>query len=212
MGGAALRKERDIEATAPCGRCGGVMPVAADICPACKALLPPRAADHFRRLDLPIGFELEAKTLERRYLDLQRRYHPDRFARGKAEDKANALRHAAALNEAYETLRAPLRRALYLIGLLDPSRIKDAAATEKDPALLMEALERREELAEAMTAGASDAVLARAARDAEGVVRDLAASFARRDLAGAERLAARLKFLDKLADDARARRRVLSAG
>src|SRR5262249_6963881 len=67
---------------------------------------------HFERLGLPRRFRLDLADLERSYLGHSRLVHPDYVG-----DAPPALQAAAALNEAYATLRDPFRRAEYLLQL-----------------------------------------------------------------------------------------------
>jgi molecular chaperone HscB len=73
--------------------------------------------NHFELMGLPVAFALDAEALERAYLDLQSRVHPDRFAAGSEAERRVAMQWAARANEAYRTLRNPLDRARYLLGL-----------------------------------------------------------------------------------------------
>src|SRR5260370_3176764 len=119
--------------------------------------------DHFARLGLPAALELEAAALDRGYFALQRQWHPDRFAAKPAEQRAKASVEAAALNDAYRTLKDPLSRAVYFAALKGVELPGDGKTID-DPELLMEAMEAREGLHEA---GSIDAVesLAAKARD-----------------------------------------------
>lgn len=197
---------------ATCWRCRASVGVEAAACNGCGVLQPPRAVDHFTRLGLAVGFALDRALLERRYFDLQRRFHPDRFAGRPAEERALALRHATAINEAYDHLKAPLRRAAYLLTLLDPAYKRDDSVTEKDPELLMDALERREALAEASSTDEVDALSERNKRDLDACLLRVGEAFAAKNLAEADREIARLKYLSKFLDDARDRRRRLGEG
>ena len=73
--------------------------------------------DHFARLGLPAALELDAAALDKAYFARQRQWHPDRFVGKPAEQRANASAEAAALNDAYRTLKDPLSRAVYLASL-----------------------------------------------------------------------------------------------
>jgi molecular chaperone HscB len=181
------------------------VPAAEPFCPACTAVQPPGQVDHFRRLGLARTYDLDPKTVERRYFELQRRLHPDRFATRSPREKALSQAQATALNDAYETLMDPLARAVYLLRLSGIETGGDGR-TVADPGLLMEAMEMREALAEAGTPAEVDAVVAGARRDAEAARARLARAFADDDLEAARRTTLRLTYLDKLLDDARARR------
>jgi molecular chaperone HscB len=174
-------------------------------CPACGCVQPPGQGDHFRRLGLEHCFEIDPAALDRRYFDLQRQLHPDRFARRPAREKAISQQQAAALNEAYETLRNPLRRARYLAREMGVD-LPDEGRTIADPAVLMEAMEKREALAEATTPAAIEALANETAAERAGLLQGLSALFATADRAGLRAAILRLAYLDKFADEARARR------
>jgi molecular chaperone HscB len=189
-----------------CWSCGKSLAGAALFCAACGAVQAPGEADHFARLGLPRGFAVDAEALERAYVDRQRRLHPDRFAaRGERERRLSAAQ-AAAVNEAYATLRQPLARARYLLRLAGRDVPGDDGATIDDPIVLAEALETREALEEAGDAAAIAAVAERAEATAAACRGDLARAFAAGDLDEALRLVTRLGYLAKLGDDVRRRR------
>jgi molecular chaperone HscB len=190
---------------AACWSCGATVPAEAPFCPACQAVQPPGQADHFVRLGLEKGYDLDPKEVEKRYFALQRRLHPDRFVTRPPRERTLSLAQATSLNAAYETLMDPLRRAVYLLRLSGIETGGDGRTTD-DPALLMEAMEMREALAEAGTIQAVDAVVARARADAESCRHDLSRAFAAPDLKMATRDTLRLTYLTKLIDEARSRR------
>ncbi len=164
----------------------------------------------FARLDLIPGFDIEPGALDKRYFARQRQLHPDRFRSRTAREQAFAQAHAADLNQAYEVLRDPVARAVALLKAAGRS-IDDAdGVTVHDKALLMEAMEAREALAESGDLAAVDIVASQAQADAEATMRDLSAQFASGDLDRATRSTLRLKYLHKLAEEARLRRRRFS--
>ena len=142
-------------------------------CHTCGAAQPPAQLDHFRRLGLEPDFDVDLDMVEKRYLGFQRAIHPDRFATKPAKERVLAERQAVALNEAYEVLKDPLRRAAYLLGLngIDAAVSKDE--TVRDPELLMEAMEAREALMEATSIDKVEKLQAKAGADAIGILSDL---------------------------------------
>jgi molecular chaperone HscB len=60
-------------------------------------------------------FELDLRDLERRYKALQIRLHPDKFATASSLEQEYAQQQAAAINQAYDVLKRPLRRAHYIV-------------------------------------------------------------------------------------------------
>ena len=74
--------------------------------------------DFYGSLDLPaLKLSLDAADLERRFHAKSRLLHPDRFARASAAEQQTALDASSVLNDAYRTLRDPLRRAEYVLKL-----------------------------------------------------------------------------------------------
>lgn len=117
---------------------------------------------HFALFGLPEQFAIETNALDEAYRTVQSQVHPDRFAAAGDAQKRIAMQWATRANEAYQTLRNPLRRATYLLHL----RGIDVGAennTAMEPAFLMQQMEWRESIEDAAAAknvGALDALLA----------------------------------------------------
>jgi molecular chaperone HscB len=161
--------------------------------------------DHFARLGLPASLDIEPAALDRAYFALQRQWHPDRFVTKPAAEKARASSEAASLNDAYRTLKEPLSRAFYLAELKGVDLPADGKTID-DPDLLMEVMDAREELQEADSVGEVDALARFAREDLEKGLADLAKLFPAGDKAAIRKALLRLRYLDKFADEAKARR------
>ena len=161
--------------------------------------------DHFARLGLPAALELEPASLDRAYFALQRQWHPDRFVGKPAEERAKAAVEAAALNDAYRTLKDPLARAVYLAELRGVELPGDGKTID-DPELLMEVMDAREELHEANSIAEVDALARFAREDLQKGLADLPRLFSANDKPAIRKVLLRLRYLDKFADEAKARR------
>jgi molecular chaperone HscB len=161
--------------------------------------------DHFARLGLPAALDIEPATLDQVYFAGQRQWHPDRFVRRPPEERARASTEAAALNDAYRTLKDSLSRAFYLAELRGVEMPGDGKTID-DPDLLMEAMEAREALGDATTAKAIESLAEQALRDKQEALDGLASLFLRDDRPAIRKALLRLRYLDKFADEARARR------
>jgi molecular chaperone HscB len=75
--------------------------------------------DYFEFFGLERTLNLDAQDLEKRYYQLSRKWHPDLFARKSDAEKQEALDNTALLNDAYRTLKDPIRRAEYVVGASD---------------------------------------------------------------------------------------------
>jgi molecular chaperone HscB len=111
--------------------------------------------DAFALLGLPPRFDLDPATIEAAFFEHSRAFHADRFATAPAAERVVALSRSRALNDAYQILKRPVRRAEYLLGCHGVT----IGANERLPGgFLMEILELREELAAARHAGWVDEV------------------------------------------------------
>jgi molecular chaperone HscB len=107
--------------------------------------------DYFEVFGLPRALGIDLAALEKVFHELSRKYHPDYFSTASAAEKTQAVRMTALLNDAYRTLRHPIRRVEYLLGLYglksDGSKVPQA--------LLMEVFEINEQLEEVKAGRAS---------------------------------------------------------
>lgn len=101
--------------------------------------------DYFTLFGLPVRYELDGGLLTSRYQDLQRQFHPDRYALRPEHERLLALQQAATINTAYQSLKHPLKRAEYMLSL-HGFDLANEQHTMRDTAFLMEQLELREEL------------------------------------------------------------------
>ena len=109
------------------------------------------ADNHFALFGLPERFALDAKRLDMAFRDVQGQVHPDRFVDAGATEQRVALQWATRANEAYRTLRDPLRRAAYLCTLRGAD-LETESNTAMPAEFLMRQLEWREALDDARDA------------------------------------------------------------
>ena len=103
-------------------------------CPHCSKIQPPAAGDYFSVFSLVPKLELDLGMLEHQFHKLSRKLHPDRFARASDSEKQWSLADTALLNDAYRTLRDPIRRTEYLLKLQGAEIGEEHAGKDrKDP-------------------------------------------------------------------------------
>ena len=107
--------------------------------------------NHFELFHLPQQFAIDLKALDQAYREVQNQVHPDKFARSPDAEKRVAMQWATRANEAYQTLRSPLRRATYLCELHGVD-LETESNTAMAPAFLMQQMEWREALDDARAA------------------------------------------------------------
>ena len=160
---------------------------------------------HFALFELQPSFNLDLDQLAVRYRELARGVHPDRFADASEREQRLALEQSASLNEAYQTLKSPAKRARYLLALKGGELPLEV--TVHDPEFLMQQMQWREEL-EDLHDSADMAGIAAFKRRLKVAQEQLNDSFAAcwDDAAQreqAERLMRRMQFLDELTYEVR---------
>ena len=97
----------------PCWHCGH--PAEQSLfCQFCDSLQRP-TADYYRFLGIDPKLTVDPKTLEKRFYDLSRLLHPDRYTRRNSTERQHSLEATALLNDAYRVLRDPVSRAEYVL-------------------------------------------------------------------------------------------------
>jgi molecular chaperone HscB len=149
------------------------------LCPTCRKIQPVgRGEDYFSLLGLPREFGLDVAELDRRFRDLSRQLHPDRFAKAEPRERRLSLERATRLNDAHRYLKDWRLRAAYLLKLAGVDVFVEGR-TFADPDFLEEQLEWREELALAVADRDAER-LRRIAADARARLRGLEEEVARR--------------------------------
>jgi molecular chaperone HscB len=104
--------------------------------------------DPFTTLGIEPRFDLDMGDVEKRYRELSRALHPDRYVGRPAGERRLALSKAIEVNEAWRVVRDPVTRAEALLRR-GGVEIDESSAPTTRPEFLMEMMELREELAEA---------------------------------------------------------------
>ncbi|MDE2427767.1 MAG: Fe-S protein assembly co-chaperone HscB [Burkholderiales bacterium] len=114
--------------------------------------------NHFDLFQLPQRFQLDQARLDAAYREVQNKVHPDKFVQASDAEKRVAMQWATRANEAYQTLKKPLKRATYLCELQGVD-LETESNTSMPPAFLMQQMEWREAFDDARRTGDSEAML-----------------------------------------------------
>ena len=109
--------------------------------------------DFFEVLGLPRKYHLSMEEAEQRFRELSKQLHPDRFAKAAPRERLMAVQKTTELNDAWRVLRDPVKRAEYLSKVEGFDVADEKGSVKASPALLMEMMEKNEELVEAKAAG-----------------------------------------------------------
>ena len=158
-------------------------------------------SDHFALFGLPPRFSIDRAALDAAFRAMQSEVHPDKFAHADAATQRQAVERATLVNEAYQTLKAPVARGAYLLRQagIEPF---DPANTRMSLAFLMQQIEWREQLAAARDEVALELLensIAAAARAYEQRLVTLIDRNA--DLVSATETLRELRFIEKLDEE-----------
>ena len=101
------------DATSSCWSCGTMRAV--HFCSSCGKVQPPVPVDYFTFFGFPRKLNLDTAALEKEFYALSRRLHPDGFGQADTEERAWSLQQSSMLNDAYRTLKDPIKRTEYLL-------------------------------------------------------------------------------------------------
>ena len=163
-------------------------------------------SDDFELFGVPQRFAQDRAALDARWKELQREAHPDKFAAQGAAAQRVAMQWSVRINEAYQRLKDPMRRAAYLCEL-HGAPIQAEDNTAMPASFLMQQLEWRESLDEAHTVAELDA-LDDGVQQAQSQALALCGQLTdqQRDYASAAKQVRALMFIARFADDIERRR------
>ncbi len=130
----------------------------------------------FELFEIPVGFEVDLTELQKKYTVLQQAVHPDKFANSGDMEKRLSMQQTSHINEAYQTLKDPVARAVYLLKLKGVD-INLENETTMDMPFLMEQMEMREALADIRQHDEPLDKLDDFARDVKNKMSDMTAEF-----------------------------------
>jgi molecular chaperone HscB len=111
-------------------------------------MTPTLSSTDFDLFGLPERFAQDSAAVDARWKELQREVHPDKFAAQGAAAQRVAMQWSVRVNEAYQRLRDPLKRAAYLCELRG-APIHAESNTAMPTEFLMQQMAWREALEEA---------------------------------------------------------------
>ncbi len=143
--------------------------------------------NHFATFSLPVVFLVDLDALEKKYFEFQKKFHPD---------KSDEIEQSIAINEAYEILRNPLKRAAHILQLNGLDVENDEVAPKVDQATLLEVFEMRE---------SGDFSAKDLSVKIKSLLSEVASNLDNQDFKAAAQILIRAKYFDKIAKDLKAK-------
>jgi molecular chaperone HscB len=188
-----------------CWLCQKPVSLRALFCHHCGTVQPVRDIDHFARLGLERRIDTDLDHLESQFAALSRTLDPQRFIIRGLGERGHAAKQLEALNDAYDTLRDPLLRGRYWLGLHD-KEFKQAATTNP------QVKELRKELDSAREPSQCDRVAQKAGVALEVGIMGLMQALRGENWKEASATLSELDGLESILGDVRARRAELMPG
>lgn len=163
-----------------------------------QLLEPPKNVNYFELFDIEQSFNLDSKALSKKFKNMQKVLHPDKFAQKKESDRILSEMWSSHVNNGYNKLLKPLDRALYLLELMGKPLVEGEIATDAN--FLAEIMEINEEVSEAE----SVTDIAGISQHNKGVLKDyvekVSKAFGEGDVQKARELIARMKYYSTIQD------------
>ena len=159
----------------------------------------------FEIFGIPLRFAQDRAQIDARWKELQREAHPDKFAAQGAAAQRLAMQWSVRINEAYQRLKNPMKRASYLCELHGaPINAENNTAMPSD--FLMQQMEWREALDEAKTIDDMDKIALESNISGRQQLLKIEQSLdVRRDFAAAAQQVRSLMFIERFAGEVDAR-------
>src|SRR5258708_3155367 len=90
----------------------------------------PKQRSYFDLFEVPRKLWIEMSALEKKFLELSWKLHPDKFVNASSEEQELSLKNSSELNDAYRVLREPVARVEYLLELEGMRKEGDAEVQE----------------------------------------------------------------------------------
>ncbi len=102
---------------------------------------------YFELFDLELAFDIDVKRLHSEQQRLQAIFHPDRYVNASEQEKRLSVQQASWINEAFDILSNPVKRARYML-VLSGLELNDESETTTDTDFFMDQIAIREEIDE----------------------------------------------------------------
>lgn len=149
----------------------------------------------FTLFSLPTKFSLDLDSLEQKYFAFQKQFHPDSAGVTEIENSMD-------INEAYEVLKNPLRRAAHILQLNNIDVEKDGGALKPDITTLEKVLEIQESIPY-LSAEEISNLKKYLHGEIKSLLEDIAHKLDNQDFSTAAQLLIKTKYFDKILHDLR---------
>ena len=102
--------------------------------------------NYFELFEIPVSLQVDKKSLQQKYFELQKRYHPDFYSNESEEEQAEVLEKSSMVNKAYKTFQNNDETIKYVLQLKE--LLEEEEKYQLPPEFLIEMMELNEALIE----------------------------------------------------------------
>ncbi|MFN7039181.1 MAG: Fe-S protein assembly co-chaperone HscB [Alphaproteobacteria bacterium] len=161
--------------------------------------------NYFSIFGLPIKYDLDYDILNKKYFELLKNFHPDNSINSTNEEKLQTTKASMLINDAYQTLKDPLKRIEYLLKLQNINITEDGQVKASFE-LLNDIMEYREELEEAQDKSVFEKLENKAYSQIEDSKENFQKYYNSQQFEQATESAIKLKYYQKLFEDIKAKK------
>lgn len=180
-------------------------------CKGCGYLLPrPEGTNYFSLFCAPPSFNINNSSLRHQFIKLQRLLHPDNYSSADERLQELSAKWSALLNQAYETLKDPQKRANYLYQVMtgkdvdgEDSTLDSKGTTPEIASLLAEVMEIRLDLEDAADLQQVQAIVEENRKFIDQIYGDLGQAFNNKDVTKIRTLLIMLRYRRSIEDVAK---------
>lgn len=173
-------------------------------CKNCSKIQKPKSLDDFKIFSLPYDYDINFEKLEKCFLNLQLKLHPDKFVNSDEKEKLFSGIHSANINESYNTIVDPIRRAGALLKILIDFDLKEKTINDKE--ILFEIMELEEEKEMISCYNDSLAFIKKINKLIKDDIKDLTFRFKNQDFLMAKKIYTKLSYFNKIKRDLKTQR------
>ena len=168
-----------------CWNCSNTFDCSVYFCSTCGTLQPIVREDgsynFYTIFGLKPKFDISSEKISKTFKDLQRIFHPDRYTQKTPKEREYSEQCSAVVNNAYQTLLDPLKRAKHLLELNNVKFKDNEGSGSLDKLFLMEIMELNEEMEDITNMEEFDQLEKRVDNDFETLVNEMKDNFGKSD-------------------------------
>lgn len=162
--------------------------------------------NYFEIFTLEPSFVIDQNDLEIKYLEFQKRFHPDSLISDDLKHQVSSISDSILINQAYQILKNPLKRAAYLLKLQGIDIDAESPIIKPDREIIIAILELREKVAEMINLAddkeqIKKSLIKKIKEEIKLLMNEFSDCFSQKDKLKAAQKLIRAKYLDKILID-----------